>query len=90
MRPEIIALLIPITALMIPIVAILVSHQQKMAQLIHGNPNNNQQNALETSQLRDEVRQLKELMNQQTIALDNLRDEFRTNNSLEQRLSDKI
>lgn len=64
----ILALMIPITALMIPIVAILVSHQQKMAQIIHsGRPAADSQ---ETAALRAEVRELKEMVHQQMLALD--------------------
>src|SRR5579864_5116585 len=33
---EFMALCIPLVALMIPIVALLIHHQQKMAQIIHG------------------------------------------------------
>lgn len=69
-RPEILALLIPITALMIPIVAILVSHQQKMARIIHGEGGANTRAQIDA--LRAEVAQLKEVIHQQTIALDNL------------------
>lgn len=62
--------MIPLTALLIPIVAILVHHQQKMAQIIHGS---NQRHTLpnpEIDQLRREVRELKELVHQQTLAID--------------------
>jgi len=64
----ILALMIPITALMIPIVAILVSHQQKMAQIIHSNRQG--ADAHETAALRAEVRELKEMVHQQMLALD--------------------
>lgn len=53
---------------MIPIVAILVTHQQKMAQIMHANrPQNNDQ---EINALRAEVRELKEMVHQQMLALD--------------------
>ncbi|RYG25373.1 hypothetical protein EON82_07390 [bacterium] len=54
-----------------PIIAILTTHQRKMAELLHAryaapaiNP--------ETAALREEIRELKELVHQQAIAIDNL------------------
>jgi hypothetical protein len=63
--------MIPITALMIPIVAILVSHQQKMAQLIHSGQRNPQQDA-ELNALRDEVRALRETVGSQALLLESV------------------
>ncbi|HLO98932.1 MAG TPA: hypothetical protein VK171_10090 [Fimbriimonas sp.] len=88
-RPEILVFLIPIIALFIPIVRTLVQHQQKMAEIVHGNNSVNPQALAETNQMREEIRQLREMMNQQTIAIDNLRDEFRGRSNIEQRLSDQ-
>jgi len=68
---ENIAILIPVIALMIPIVAILVSHQQKMAQIIHGS-NRQQLPNPEVDALKREVQELKQLIHQQTIALDSV------------------
>ncbi len=76
MRPEFLGILIPLAALSIPVIRILTRHQAQMAQIIHGQ-SQNQGNSQETAQLRDEVRQLRELMHQQTIALDNLRDDVK-------------
>ncbi len=71
---------------MIPIVKALVSHQVKMTQIIHGQGNN--QNVLaQNNQLTEEVRQLRELMHQQTLALDNLRDEVRSSQTVQDRIS---
>jgi hypothetical protein len=87
-------MLIPIIIFMIPIVAILTKHQQKMAELIHGQhgqqgqQNVNPNASFETSQLREEVRQLRELMTQQTLALDNLRDEVKVVGSLQSRINE--
>ena len=68
--PDTLALLIPIVAIMIPIIAILTAHQRKMAEIIHSNnPNAN----AEVDALRQEVMQLRSLVNQQTIAMDDLR-----------------
>ena len=63
----ILALGIPIIALMIPIVAILTKHQREMAILLaqRGGTTN-----AETEALRREVAELKDLVRQQTIALD--------------------
>lgn len=70
MNSGVIALFIPILALLIPIVAILVAHQQRMAQIIH--QGHGAKGATEIDALRSEVRELKELLHQQSIAMDNL------------------
>jgi len=70
------ALLIPIMALSIPIIAILITaftkHQQRMAEIIHASHAAQQNPAID--QLRMEVRELKEIVASQAIALDNLAD----------------
>jgi len=69
-------LLIPIMIFMIPIIAILTSHQQKMAKLIHGNQSENQMNAAilqELQAMRAEVAHLREVVNQQALAVDDIR-----------------
>jgi len=68
LNPGIVALLIPILALMIPIVALLTRHQQQMAEIMARRSNT----AGEVDMLRREVGELKALIHQQTIALDNL------------------
>ncbi|HJP83707.1 MAG TPA: hypothetical protein VJ835_09405 [Fimbriimonadaceae bacterium] len=68
---EVIFAFIPIVVFMVPIIAILTHHQRKMAELIHRAPQ-----ALpspEVEALRREVQDLKALIHQQTIALDNAR-----------------
>ena len=84
-------ILIPIMALMIPIIAMLIKHQTNMAQIIHGRPLNEDNHGIpmlqNNSQLTEEVRQLRELMHQQAIALDNLRDEVRTSHSVQDRIN---
>jgi len=70
----IIALMIPVLALMIPIVAIFVHHQQRMAQILHQNPGQNP----EVSALRQEIAELKTLVHQQAITLDNIATAQRT------------
>jgi hypothetical protein len=84
--------MIPIVALLIPIVVILTKHQIKMTALIHGrsvdsNDNIVRSNSNDQSQLTEEVRQLRELMHQQAIALDNLRDEVRGSHSVQDRIN---
>lgn len=67
MSIEILALGIPILALMIPIVAILTAHQRRMAEMMH-RPGATGQSEIES--LKQEVRDLKELVHQQTLALE--------------------
>lgn len=55
---------------MIPIVAILTQHQQKMAKILRENAANDRSH--ETESLRREVEALRQLVLQQTIAIDNL------------------
>lgn len=57
----------------IPIVAILTSHQRKMAQIIHGNHRENVANEA----LQQEIQQLRQVVYQQSIEMDNLRSEVR-------------
>ncbi len=60
--------LIPITALMIPIVAILTYHQRKMAELMRTQlPQGNPQ---ELSEMRREMQELKQIVAQQAIQMD--------------------
>ncbi len=76
--------LIPIVAivcaigvpLMIPIVAIMAAHQRKMAELYRQGGPAGQPDAgtlARVGQLEAEVAQLRELVHEQTIALDNLK-----------------
>ncbi|MEA2554296.1 MAG: hypothetical protein QOJ65_2472 [Fimbriimonadaceae bacterium] len=62
--------MIPILALTIPIVAILSAHQRKMAEIIH---RNNQNGPAEIDSLRQEIRELRTIIHQQTIAMDDIR-----------------
>lgn len=69
---DIFPFLIPLVIFMIPIVAILTSHQRKMAELLHGSG----QQLLpspEIEALRREVLELKQIVHQQTIAIDSIR-----------------
>jgi hypothetical protein len=60
--------LIPICALLIPIVAILTAHQQKMAQILHRGAADHD----EIANLRKELAEMRSLVHQQTITLDNI------------------
>lgn len=68
MDTAILAMFIPIIALLIPIVVILSKHQQKMAEIIRSQP----QMSDDTIHLRHEVAELKSLIHQQAIQIDNL------------------
>ena len=64
---------------LIPIIAILTSHQRKMAELIHGRKEQQGQQADTLPHVHDrlshmerEMAELKDLVRNQTIALDNL------------------
>jgi hypothetical protein len=63
-------LIIPVIIFMIPIIAILTAHQQKMAKIMH--ESRPQFDPNELSALRHEVRELKELVHTQMLAIDSL------------------
>lgn len=86
--PGQIGVFIPIVLAMIPIVAILTSHQQKMAQIVHGSKAGqlNDAQAAEIERLRHELQDLKALVHQQTIAIDNLSSLPRSQSQIEHRL----
>lgn len=62
-------LIVPLVAIAIPIVAIMLSHQRKMAQMYL--ERQTAQPSAEIQSLRQEIRELKALVHEQTIALDN-------------------
>ena len=68
---EILPIFIPIIALIIPVVAILTKHQQKMAELMRQSPQ--AAPSPEVHALRQEVAQMRQLMNDQMLALDQIR-----------------
>ena len=72
--PGTLGVMVPIIALMIPIVAMLVRHQQRMAELIHGShaQQHQQQTQPEVEAMRRELSELKALVQQQTIMIDSL------------------
>lgn len=59
-------------ALMIPIVAILTRHQRTMAELTLRQHSYQPQTQLQVESLASEIRELKQLVHQQAIALDSL------------------
>ena len=70
MNPGIVALLIPIMALMIPIVAILTKHQKEMAELMR--QDRQSLGDARVDALQSQIADLKDLVHQQTIALDRM------------------
>ena len=56
--------------MLIPIIAILTAHQRKMAEILHRQPQIPVQP--QQDQLQQEIRELKQLVHQQAIALDTL------------------
>jgi|SRR5579885_491692 len=76
----------------IPIVAILTSHQRKMAMLFHGQLNQSNQNQPQsnTDALAAEVNNLKQIVYQQSIAIDSISsklDRIAANTDVQNRLS---
>jgi hypothetical protein len=70
--PELAAIIVPVVIFMIPIVAILTKHQQKMAEILHAQGQQNPHLAEQVEALRHEVAQLKQIVHQQTIVLDSV------------------
>lgn len=70
---EILPFTIPIIIFLIPIVAILTSHQRKMAEIYQNKNTQADPNLMhEMHQIKAELAQLRQLVGDQTIALDNL------------------
>ncbi len=57
---------------MIPIIAILTSHQRKMAMIIHGSQAQQNQQNMQNDALASEVRELKQIVYQQSISIDSI------------------
>lgn len=79
-----IALGIPLTALMIPIVAILTNHKQKLASIQAQGAN---QNDAEIARLRAEMRELKEIVHTQVLAMEDHSSRLRREAELRDRVS---
>jgi len=71
MSDEVLAAMALVICALIPIVYMLIKHQQTMAKIIHENRSRTDDG------LRQEVDQLKQLVMQQAITLDNLAQENR-------------
>lgn len=84
----IIALSIPVLALAIPIVAILTQHQQKMANILSNQRGNTSDGAVDA--LRREVAELKEIVHQQSIAIDNLANYAGRTGGIDSRVRDRV
>jgi uncharacterized membrane protein (DUF106 family) len=73
--------LIPLFAIVatfsIPIVAILMAHQRRMAEIIHQQHAQAYQQSPEILALRQEVHELRQLIHEQTIAMDDIRTQTR-------------
>ncbi len=68
--PGTIALFIPVLIFLIPIIAILTGHQRKMAEIYAQQAQH--QSDPELVALRQEIQELKALIHQQAIAMDNV------------------
>ena len=75
--------MIPIIAMMIPIVVIFTNHQRKMAEIIH---QGNRVQPGELEAIRHELQALRTQMNQQTIALDDMRNRAPQQTDIQQRI----
>jgi hypothetical protein len=69
------AIITTLVFMMIPIIAILARHQQKMAYILNQGQGNVPNQAI--AQLAAEVQDLRALVNQQTVTLDNLAESNR-------------
>jgi hypothetical protein len=87
LAPAILSLMIPIVALCIPIVRIMTKHQQSMTEMFRSSNNTNGQQGQEISMLREDMRQIRELVTSQSILIDDLRSEVRGAKSLQDQLN---
>jgi len=69
--PDTIWAIIPCMALSIPIIALMQSHQQKMAEIIHGKRHQELVQG-ELDQMRTEINQLRSTVSTQALALEGL------------------
>lgn len=79
-----VALGIPLTALMIPIVAILTTHKQKLASI---QAQSNHQHDAEIARLQAEMRELKEIVHTQVLAMEDHSSLMRREAELRDRVS---
>ena len=69
-----------IAVMAVPITAILTAHQRKMAMIIHNTQQRFAQEDGQQQQLASEIRELKQMVYQQAIALDSLTNEVKKSN----------
>ncbi|HCE01389.1 MAG TPA: hypothetical protein DER07_10135 [Armatimonadetes bacterium] len=96
MDPAVVAVFIPVVALMIPITAIWTKHRQTIERMRLEAKNQKRAELDEVEKLRSEVKELKEIVYQQTLAIDSFLMEQRrlgggasggTETEVQQRLS---
>lgn len=80
---DVLPFMIPLMALAIPIIVVLTKHQQRMAELIHGGAGNQQQ----IEALKREVGELRSLVHQQAIQIDNMSNRLGTGSDVRQNLN---
>jgi len=72
---EIAPIIATVAVMAIPLAAILTAHQRKMAMIFHGQ--RQEQSTANNDAVVNEIRELKQVVYQQAIALDNLKNEVR-------------
>lgn len=75
---------------MIPIIAILTSHQQKMARILRETQGATDPHRDEIAALRQEVRELRDIVQRQVIAMDSMMSRSATPPPTPQRLEDRV
>ncbi len=75
----------PLCIFAIPIVAILTRHQQKMASLIHAQPQQSNSNEAQ-DQMRQDIMRLTQAVSALTLTVDNLKDRIEYNDRVSQRV----
>ncbi|MFZ4508400.1 MAG: hypothetical protein ACOYON_11965 [Fimbriimonas sp.] len=76
--------------MMVPIVAILTRHQQRMAQIIHGSNAQQLPDPAIARETAREVSELRQLVHQQAIAIDNLTHEVRALRTSSQPVEERL
>jgi hypothetical protein len=88
---ELAPVIVSVMLMMIPIVALLTSHQRKMAKIMRESDGvQDPRLAMENEYLRREMAELKALMHQQAIAIDNLAPRLAAPMDVSQRLENPL
>lgn len=86
MNPDAIAaIVVPIAVFSIPVISILTRHQRKMAELIHGSPQNSSRDQ-ELANLSQEVAKLSSVVSTLAINMDNMNDKLNRQSEVQDRL----